>query len=87
MRTALFAFLALSFLGAPAFAAEDTDCQQLSDDVWGCPIPTKPPGPPICHVFGASLICSAPVVVTPLPEKKAPSNCGWSRKAGRYVCW
>lgn len=73
----------------PSFAQDDANggCEKLADDVWGCPLPTKPPGPPTCHIFGQSLICSAPVAVTPLPERKAPSNCGWSRKANKYVCW
>ncbi len=67
--------------------AQDTDCQQLADSVWMCPLPVKPAAPPTCHVFGDNLICSAPVVVAPLPAPKGPTNCGWSRKAGRYVCW
>lgn len=87
MKTIVLSFIALSLLGAaPAFAQDDNGgCEKLSDDVWGCPIPTKPPGPPTCHIFGASLVCSGPVIVAP-PEKKAPSNCGWSSKKGKYVC-
>ncbi len=86
MKTILLGFITIAFLGigTPVFA-QDSECQQLSDDVWGCPIPTKPPGPPTCHIFGASLICSAPVATSPLPEKRAPTNCGWRK--GRYICW
>lgn len=86
MKTFLLSFVALSLLAAPAYANGDA-CERLTDDAWSCPIPTKPPGPPVCHIFGENLICTAPVVISPLPENKAPVNCGWNRKVGRYVCW
>ncbi len=81
---AILALAMLTMLSAPALA-QDTDCNQLQDNVWFCPIPARPPPPPTCHVFGDNLICSGPVVVVPLPAPKAPTNCGWRK--GRYICW
>ncbi len=84
MKTIILAFATLAMFATPAFAQDD-DCNQLQDNVWSCPIPAKPPAPPTCHVYGDNLLCSAPVVVAPLPAPKAPTNCGWRK--GRYICW
>jgi len=85
MKTIL-AFAALVAFSAPALAQDDnTDCNQLQDSVWSCPIPSKPADPPTCHRYGDNLLCTGPVVVAPLPAPKGPTNCGWRK--GRYVCW
>ena len=70
---------------APSYAQDGTDCQQLADNVWMCPLPTKPAPPPTCHVFGDNLVCDAPIAAPAVPERKAPTNCGWRK--GRYICW
>jgi hypothetical protein len=85
MKTILTLAMLAAF-SVPALAQDNnTDCNQLQDNVWSCPIPAKPAAPPTCHVFGDNLICSAPVVVAPLPAPKAPTNCGWRK--GKYICW
>jgi hypothetical protein len=90
MRKVMMVTAAISmFLIVPSYAQDDDsgECQQLADGVYSCPLPRKPAPPPTCHVFGENLICTAPVVISSPPEKKSPTNCGWSRKANKYVCW
>ncbi len=88
MKTLLIALGMLSLSIVSSLAQDnDSNCEELADGVWKCALPTKPPAPPTCHVYGDNLICTAPVVIQAPVEKKSPTNCGWSNKRGRYVCW
>ena len=81
----IMVLLSVTLLTAtPVYAQDDGDtaCEQIADGAWRCSIPTKPPAPPTCHVYGDSLICTSQVD----QQKKKPVNCGWNR-ASKYVCW
>jgi hypothetical protein len=90
MKTSVLSFVALSFMCMPCFAQDESGCEeyQLRDGtVWSCQIPTQPPGPPTCHIFGNNLLCDKEPVISAPVAKRSPSNCGWNSRRGKYVCW
>ncbi len=80
MKTLSIVLGTLLLLIAPVYA-------QGIDGLWLYQIPKKSPQR-ICHIFNDDrMVCNGPVALPADPDKKSPSNCGWSNKRGRYVCW
>jgi hypothetical protein len=74
-------------LATPARAQDDSPCEKLTDFAYRCPKPTRPDGPPKCHLYGPDdQICDRPLTAVPQVTYTKPSNCGWN-KAGKYICW